>query len=344
MSGAPVLGTGLILTGDWAFVVFISAADRKLLSPSHAIISYSYTNTVVMVLRVYAMWNRSKIILGVLLSFYVIEVIIQVVCTAIFDNPNTYSPGMVPSNWTDNKLERMYNSPPVSLAFSDNQPSARLFGLLSNTHRNQPLSQIHDHQHISFRRSITGSRSHTHHEAVNCNVQSNEAVATQPVHGPDCQGGYFLHLLVRHSGCHFGFPSILLFHRILLAPYTRVRTHKLNSLACFSQQNRNLLNNITNVIEKVSMNPLTTPWLVFLGLLGVISLYPVIPRFILGVRELYDKDSRGRCEGIDTGFGVSSRAERNAVNSAIAFADVGGDRDLEGDEEIQLEQVGDGTR
>lgn len=52
-----------------------------------------------MTLRVYAMWNRSKIVLGILLVFYLLEVVIQVVGTAIFSNPDTYSPGVASSNW-----------------------------------------------------------------------------------------------------------------------------------------------------------------------------------------------------------------------------------------------------
>ena len=48
-----------------------------------------------------------------------------------------------------------------------------------------------------------------------------------------------------------------------------------------------------------------------------------MPRFVIGVRELYDRNpsARGR---IDTGFGVRSQpiASENTVLSAIAFADV----------------------
>lgn len=77
-----------------------------------------------------------------------------------------------------------------------------------------------------------------------------------------------------------------------------------------------------------------------------------MPRFVIGVRELYDRNpsARGR---IDTGFGVRSQpiASENTVLSAIAFADVApghGRGRVEGNEDdeleaIRLEALGDGT-
>ena len=54
------------------------------------------------------------------------------------------------------------------------------------------------------------------------------------------------------------------------------------------------------------------------------TLFPAIPRFIIAVRELYDRNLRGRWQGIDTGFGVSSQfiSSENVAVSAIEFADV----------------------
>ena len=74
-----------------------------------------------------------------------------------------------------------------------------------------------------------------------------------------------------------------------------------------------------------------------------------MPRFIISVRELYDRDSRGRVYGIDSGFGVISQHEtsQNATVSGIAFADneAGGDQSVEGNVEcqegIQVEVRGD---
>ena len=78
------------------------------------------------------------------------------------------------------------------------------------------------------------------------------------------------------------------------------------------------------------------------------------PRFIISIRELYDRDLRGRWNGIDSGFGVLSRAiaSEDVIVSVIAFADVnpgqeegqaveGGEGDSGG---IRLELFGDGTQ
>ena len=43
-----------------------------------------------------------------------------------------------------------------------------------------------------------------------------------------------------------------------------------------------------------------------------------MPRFIISVRELYDRDLHGHFQGIDTGFGVSSQPVSSG--SAIEFA------------------------
>ena len=77
-----------------------------------------------------------------------------------------------------------------------------------------------------------------------------------------------------------------------------------------------------------------------------------MPRFIISVRELYDRDLRARLQGIDSGFGVLSGciASQNGALSTIAFAGgaPGQDQTVEGDAEdsgaIRLEVVGDGAR
>ena len=79
-----------------------------------------------------------------------------------------------------------------------------------------------------------------------------------------------------------------------------------------------------------------------------------MPRFIIGIRELYDRDLHGHWKGFDSGFGVLSRpvAGGDAVVSAIAFADInpgqeegqeagGGEDDTEG---IRLEVSGNGAQ
>ena len=55
-----------------------------------------------------------------------------------------------------------------------------------------------------------------------------------------------------------------------------------------------------------------------------ILLFTMLPRFMIGIRELYDRDSHRDCQGIDSGFGILSRPAtgENQTVSAIAFADV----------------------
>ena len=50
----------------------------------------------------------------------------------------------------------------------------------------------------------------------------------------------------------------------------------------------------------------------------------MLPRFIIGIRELYDRDSHRDCGGMDSGFGILSRpaTDENQTVSAIAFADI----------------------
>jgi len=80
---------------------------------------------------------------------------------------------------------------------------------------------------------------------------------------------------------------------------------------------------------------ITTAWLEYaitlssalqlaLVLVYYTTLCPIMPRFIISVRELYDRDLRGQLQGIDTGFGVLSQPvfSGNAARSAIQFADI----------------------
>ena len=77
--------------------------------------------------------------------------------------------------------------------------------------------------------------------------------------------------------------------------------------------------------------------ILFLSALSTLAIVSVVPRFIISIRELYDRDLRGRWEGSDAGFGVLSRPAANGtvIVSAIAFAEVntGQNQVVEGDTE-----------
>ncbi|KIJ64963.1 hypothetical protein HYDPIDRAFT_28304 [Hydnomerulius pinastri MD-312] len=75
--GLPVamslaLCTALYLFGIWGYFIFLSISD------------------FVMILRVYAMYHRSKLILGIILGLYIPAVIAIFVCTAVYYNPKTH--------------------------------------------------------------------------------------------------------------------------------------------------------------------------------------------------------------------------------------------------------------
>lgn len=91
------IGTAIAITTSWEYLIFLSAADCELLYLDFMYMYISQLNfhsPVVMILRVYAMWNQSKWILYFLLCIYGPQVIISLVFTSIFANPNTYLSGM----------------------------------------------------------------------------------------------------------------------------------------------------------------------------------------------------------------------------------------------------------
>ena len=69
--------------------------------------------------------------------------------------------------------------------------------------------------------------------------------------------------------------------------------------------------------------------ILLLNVLSFIALCPLVPRFVLSLRELYDCDRDGRWGGIDTAFGGSSQpiSSRDVAASAIAFAEVSSGED-----------------
>jgi len=91
---------------------------------------------------------------------------------------------------------------------------------------------------------------------------------------------------------------------------------------------------------------ISSTWQLFLTLLSYTTICPIMPRFIISVRELYDRDLRARWQGIDTGFGVLSQpiASQNMVEELGDGAHQvveSGHADIA--EVIRLEALGDGT-
>ena len=107
--------------------------------------------------------------------------------------------------------------------------------------------------------------------------------------------------------------------------------------------------NISTLVEAgaIANNPL----MFFLAILSDMMICPMMPRLIITMRVLYDRDVRCGWQGVDNGFGVLSQAIANQSTpvSAIAFADAaqleGQDEVVEGDmnnlEGIRLKELGD---
>ncbi|KAF8119164.1 hypothetical protein EV363DRAFT_1593394 [Boletus edulis] len=64
---------------------------------------------------------------------------------------------------------------------------------------------------------------------------------------------------------------------------------------------------------------------ILLATFPYIIFYTLIPRFIIGIRELYDRDTHGRFH-IDTGFGVRSRSSVGLDTTVSAMVFVDGDQ------------------
>ena len=90
----------MFLVSLWAFAVFLSAADRELPCPLTLSSSILLWVTVMMILRVYAMWNRSNSILCLLLFIYAVQTITTVLFIGTYNTPDTYFSGMSRAiNW-----------------------------------------------------------------------------------------------------------------------------------------------------------------------------------------------------------------------------------------------------
>ena len=83
-----------------------------------------------------------------------------------------------------------------------------------------------------------------------------------------------------------------------------------------------MLLQIAGILTQGGTSTKTTSVLL-LGACFSVFFYPLIPRFIISIRELYDRDLRG-CQGVDSGCGVVSRstASLDESMSGMIFMDV----------------------
>ncbi|KAF8553840.1 hypothetical protein OG21DRAFT_1509602 [Imleria badia] len=260
------VSTAILLVANWGFPIFLGAAD------------------LVMILRVYAMWHRSKRILYILLFIFIPPIIVFFVFTGIYNNPNKY--------------------------------------LIVTTVQVSNFSI--------------------------CKVSLHNITLTQARHVYNEIPRFFLSVLLLILAA---FPTL----KQSIEMYKATKQWQPNK---YMQQlvGDGIVYFVVNVAYNIVVlqnGQTSSISILFLGFFSLITITPMMPRFIISVRELYDRD-RGYQQGIDTGFGVLSQpvAGENAVVSAIVFAAVNpGQEDgqvVEGDAEdsegIRLELLGDGAR
>ncbi|KAF8125305.1 hypothetical protein EV363DRAFT_1299274 [Boletus edulis] len=225
------------LVSGWTYIVFLSVAD------------------LVMILRVYAMWNRSRMILCILLFIYVLQSIVAIILEAMINNPNTYLSVTVAQVLDFSLCNVSYAKTPSAL------------------------------QYIAIPQLILGVALILF--AVFQTLKQSVAMykATK-----QWQPNRYMQKLVGDGFLYF-LVNVLYQVYVMLntagTPTTRIGTAH------------------------------------FVGtFVYTVTFYTLIPRFIIGIRELYDGDVRGRPH-IDTGFGVQSRSNTglDTTMSAMVFVD-----------------------
>lgn len=75
-------------------------------------------------------------------------------------------------------------------------------------------------------------------------------------------------------------------------------------------------------------------------MVDIITMVPIMPRFILNIREMHGREMHNRLQHIDTAFGLSTRPiASRGVGSTIVFGEGERSRSAPGDGGIQLEVV-----
>lgn len=80
-------GTILLIINSWAYLLFIGAADCKSCMLYFPNMEIQVIAVVMMILRVWVMYNRSRLILGLLLAPFSVEIISTILNATIHSNP-----------------------------------------------------------------------------------------------------------------------------------------------------------------------------------------------------------------------------------------------------------------
>ena len=283
-----------------------------------------------MILRVYAMWNQSRRILYILLLVYVPQVIVSFTLTGIYDNPNTYLTGMFlefrSSSQSDTLL--LLSSPVTA-------PQVLNLSICLASQYNAPqLIYLYDgipRLTLSAMLLILAGG-----QTIKQSVDMYKATK-------QWQPNRYMQQLTQDGILYFFmyvfrlFPVFIHYHHV----YPFISNFCTKLIIGFHWISRNLFYNIYAILENTSILSLYST--LFLAMLSFIFTTTTFPRFIIGVRELYDHDTRRGQLGIDSGFGVLSQLVDNAVASVIAFAEVspGQGQAIDGDEsDLEMIQLG----
>lgn len=248
-----------------------------------------------MILRVWALYNRSRSILGTLLTFYAIEVIAFFVTYLVIDIRSPHDPiGELKS------LDIMHNTKQnitFSWLYSRYHSSAWFFFLCNRKYCSSSLGS-------NFRRYANRSRdidvsSHHHSilEGVTSNVQSNKAIPTQCLYDTSCERKHYLLHCVRSC----------------LLPRRTTQLIPMSSILGFA---------LFNILGNARVIPTDGGWFILTMELQQVPPFTLVPRFILNLRELYAHDAR-RGNDIDTAFGLAL----GPWHASAVLADAGRDED-----------------
>ncbi|KAG8219134.1 hypothetical protein J3R82DRAFT_4915, partial [Butyriboletus roseoflavus] len=262
-------GTVMSVVASWEFAIFYNAADCESRHSSKSFPPTMISITVVMILRVYAMWNRSKAILLVLLLIYVPQVISTLVYIGIYYNPSTY---------LSVTIVQINNFSVCAFSLRGTSSTLDLYGRILLIVLGAILLVLAVFQ--TLKQSVAMYK------------------ATKM-----WQPNRYMQQLVRDGVLYFlVYVSPSLFVTITFSRRSRLRVFadKLTTQMFFPDSDtfRAMFFNITSMVqvEPPSNNGLA----LFLSLLAYITMCPIMPRFIISVRELYDRDIRGRVQGMDT--------------------------------------------
>ena len=279
--------------------------------------------TVVMILRVWAMYNRSRLILGTLLALYVLEIIPIVVTCAIYSNPS--------------KLNgKQIRASQVCLVFD----MMSLIVILLNRHVVTVVQVLN----MSLCAPAPASPTLTDMDAIFQLIlgammymlvmfqfikQSLQMYRARK----QWQLNHYITMIFREGLLYF----ILYVPIFLPIPYISAD----KTYPTITRYNSALIFNISNVLFALGKSP-SSGWQFYtLYIVEGVPVFVLIPRFIINMRQLYEHDLQGaRRDDIDSGFGLGSLSARNAAGTMM-FADNEQNEELEQGEDIQMEERGD---